>query len=128
MVQESLKDVSRVFQWCFKKISKEFNPNFNEVSRRSQETIKGISQNFQFARVLRYSKEISRFLSLYKGRPVFDGFSFQSVLRVFQGSLKKMFKVFQKSFMLHVTHCSYPSRRNPCCFIGTIISAVFPTK
>ena len=81
--QKCFKKVSRVFQWCFKKISKEFNPNFNEVSRRSQETIKGISQNFQFARVLRYSKEISRFLSLYKGSPDFDGvFSSMKLLDV----------------------------------------------
>jgi len=39
---------------------------------------------------------------------------FKGVSRVFQGSFKKTFKVFQKSFMLHGTHRSFPSRRRAC--------------
>ena len=39
---------------------------------------------------------------------------FQSVLNVFQGSFKKIFKVIQRSFMLHITHRSYTSRRKAC--------------
>ena len=41
---------------------------------------------------------------------------FKGVSRVFQGSFKKTFKVFQKSFMLHGTHRSFPSRRRACWF------------
>ena len=33
----------------------------------------------------------------------------KSVSKVFQGSSRKTFKVFQKSFMLHGTHHSFPS-------------------
>ena len=39
---------------------------------------------------------------------------FKGVSRVFQRSFKKTFKVFQKSFMLHGTHRSFPSRRRAC--------------
>ena len=39
---------------------------------------------------------------------------FKGVLRVFHGRFKKTFKVFQKSFMLHGTHHSFPSRRRAC--------------
>ena len=38
----------------------------------------------------------------------------KGVSKVFQGSFKKTFKVFQKSFMFHGTHCSFPSRRRAC--------------
>ena len=39
---------------------------------------------------------------------------FEGVSRVFQGSFKKTFNVFQKSFMLHGTHRSFPSRSRAC--------------
>ena len=39
---------------------------------------------------------------------------FEGVSRVFQGSFKKTFKVFQNSILLHDTHCSFPSRRRAC--------------
>ena len=45
---------------------------------------------------------------------------FKGVSRVFQGSFKKTFKVFQKSFMLHGTHRSFPSRRRACLFNSKI--------
>ena len=43
-----------------------------------------------------------------------DHWCFQIVPKVFQGRFKKTFKVFQKSFMLHGTHHSFPSRRRAC--------------
>ena len=39
---------------------------------------------------------------------------FKGVSRVFHGSFKKTFKVFQKNFILHGTHRSFPSRRRAC--------------
>ena len=42
----------------------------------------------------------------------FHGY-FKGVSRVFQ-SFKKTFKVIQKSFILHGTHRSFPSRRRAC--------------
>ena len=39
---------------------------------------------------------------------------FQSNSKLLQGSFKKILKVFQRSFMLQVTHRSYPSRRRAC--------------
>ena len=40
--------------------------------------------------------------------------NYEGVSRVFQGSLKKTFKVFQKSFMVYGTHRSFPSRGRAC--------------
>ena len=40
--------------------------------------------------------------------------SFKSVSKVLQGSFKKILQVFQRSFLLHVTHRSYPSRGRAC--------------
>ena len=68
------------------------------------------------------------FLWLYNGCSVFDRVSqeifkgvslrsqvcFHNDSEVFLGSFKKMFKVFQRSFMLNVTHRSYPNRRRAC--------------
>ena len=38
----------------------------------------------------------------------------EGVFRVFQASFKKTFKLFQKRFMLHGTHRSFPSRKRAC--------------
>ena len=80
------------------------------------------------------------FLWLYNGCSVFDRVSqeifkgvslrsqvcFHNDSEVFLGSFKKMFKVFQRSFMLNVTHCSYLSRRRACFpFDGCFIFRIF---
>ena len=35
---------------------------------------------------------------------------FKSISNVFQGSFKKIFKIFKRNFLWHGTHRSYPSR------------------
>ena len=47
---------------------------------------------------------------------IFQGYFmiFKVVFRVFQGGFKKTLKVFQKNFILHGTHRSFPSRRRAC--------------
>ena len=72
---------------------KEFSGCFKEVSRVFDESF--------------MEEEVSR---MFQGCFIF----FKGVSRVFQGSFKTTFKVFQKSFMLHGTHCSFPSRRRAC--------------
>ena len=42
---------------------------------------------------------------------------FKSVSKVFQGCSMKACKVFPKSFMLHGTHRSFPSRWRACSFM-----------
>ena len=47
---------------------------------------------------------------------------FKGVSRMYNESFKKTFKVFQESFILHVTHRSFPSRRRACFQICEYIS------
>ena len=76
MFQVSFKGVSssRVFQGCFKAVSWVFQGSFKGVSR-------GVQRCF---------KEISCFLRLFKG----CSFS-KEILRVFQGKIKVVSRVFQ---------------------------------
>ena len=43
----------------------------------------------------------------------------------FQGSLKKTLRVFRRSFMLHGTHRSFPSRRRACYSLMLIAVGLF---
>ena len=100
MFHKSFKCNSGKFQGCFKKVSRVYHESFKGVSWKFQGCFKGdLSRMFQES-----LKDVSR-----KSKGCFEG-----VLRVFQGSFKKTFKVFQKSFMLHGTHCTFPSRRWAC--------------
>ena len=100
MFHRSFKCNSRKFQGCFKKVSRVYHESFKGVSWKFQGCFKGdLSRMFQES-----LKDVSR-----KSKGCFEG-----VLRVFQGSFKKTFRVFQKSFMLHGTHRSFPSRRRAC--------------
>ena len=98
--QESFKEDRKVFWGSFKGVSrkfqgakKKFQGCFKEVSRVFHESFKEV--------------EVSRIFHDFQGCS-------GSVSKVFQESLKKTFRVFQKSLMLHVTHCSFPSRRRAC--------------
>ena len=56
----------------------------------------------------------------------FQGCS-KSVSKVFQRSSKKTLRVFQKSFMLYGTHCSFPSRRRACFYENDFAHYPFTT-
>ena len=73
---------------------------FEGVLRVLQGRFKGLSFKFHGRGSL---KDVSRVFHDFQG-------SFKSVSR----SFKKTFNAFQKSLMLHGSHCSFPSRRRAC--------------
>ena len=80
-------------------VYRKFQGGFKIVSKVVQGTFKGLSCKFQGG-----LKRVSK---------MFQGY-FLEVSRVspecFKGVFKKMLNVFQKSFILHITHRSFPSR------------------
>ena len=61
-----------------------------------------------------------RLMFLFKGVSWNCQGCFPNFSKGFQGSVKKRFNVFQRSFMPHVTPRSYPSRRRACFFTKNI--------
>ena len=85
-----------VFHGNFMVFSRVFQGLFKESSRAIQGSFAGCSKGCQGCS------------SLFLG----------SVSKVFRGRFKKMFNVFLKNFIMFDTHCSYPSRRRACSFLG----------
>ena len=101
--------VSRMFQLCFKEVSRVFQGSFNGVLRKSQMCSKKLHICFK-----KFTRKIG---GCFEGvLRVFPGcfIIFKGVSKVFQESFKKTFKMFQKSLILHGTHLSFPSRSRAC--------------
>ena len=111
---------------CFKEVSGVCWEHFKSVSRKLlgliRSVFKGVWSKLQtsfevvsrvfpegFKQVLGYFMEVSR---------VFSSNIFSRILWKFQESYKKMLKVLHRSFILHVTHRSYLSRRRGCFSTG----------
>ena len=141
MFQGSFKIVSRKFQGCFKKVSRVFQGSFNCVSRIIQGcfnkvwSFKGVLRNFQgcFKKVSRVFHRSFKGVSwnFHESGSFMDVTSdswfsrvfpecVKAVLIKFQWSFNNIFKVSKKSFMLHGTHCSFPSKRRACWIIRFI--------
>ena len=109
--QGSFRGVLRVFQDCFKKVARVIRSVFKGVWSKLQTSFEVVSRVFPegFKQVLGYFMEVSR---------VFSSNIFSRILWKFQESYKKMLKVLHRSFILHVTHRSYLSRRRGCFSTG----------
>ena len=101
------KEVSGVCWEYFKIVSRKLlgliRSVFKGVWSKLQTSFEVVSRVFPegFKQVLGYFMEVSR---------VFSSNIFSRILWKFQESYKKMLKVLQRSFILHVTHRSYLSR------------------
>ena len=93
-----------MFQACFKLFSSMFQACFKPVLKKLLGYFKSASKVLE-RKLQKFSKDGSR---LFKG-------SFNDISKVFQSSFEGVSRKFcSLIFLLHGTHCSYPSRRRAC--------------
>ena len=100
MFQESFKRVSWKIQGCFKEVSRVFQGGFKGASRKCQGCFMKVSGRRKFQGCLMIFKDVPL---------VFQ--------RCLQEVSRKLSRCFNKSFMLHGTHRSFPSRKRACLLI-----------
>jgi len=133
--QGSFKGILRKFQGYCKSVARVFQESCIVVTWKFQGRFKGALRKFYgcFNEDLRGFKEVSRlFQEIFKdiswkfhgGRSFKDVSWFSKVVpECLNGVSRKFQENFQsvsKSFMLHGTHRSFPSRRRACLYVGPL--------